>query len=67
MKYSDGAQQTWGLRECWLRLPLVTEGILAGRDGKGWLQSWLLLELLEQLLAGLLAVSPSVLDTLTPA
>ena len=67
MTYSDEAQQTWSLGECWLRLPLVTDGVLAGRHIHGWLQCWLLLELLEQLLAGLLAISPSILDTLAPA
>ena len=60
-------QQTWGLGECWLGLPLITEGILAWGHVHGWLQSWILLELLEQLLAGLLAISPSIPDALTPA
>ena len=62
-----GVLQTWGLGECRLRFPLVTECVLSGRHLHSWLPRQLLLKLLQQLLAGLLATSPSVLDALTPA
>ena len=62
-----GVQQTWGLGECRLRFPLVTKSVLSGGHLHSWLPRQLLLKLLQQLLACLLAISPSVLDALTPA
>jgi len=63
-----GCQQkhAWGLGESRLRLSFLRKGILARRHVHGRLQCWLLLKLLQLLLASFLHVCPCVLDALLP-
>lgn len=56
----------WGLGESRLGLSFLREGILARGYVQSWLQRWLLLKLLQLLLASFLHVCPCVLDVLLP-
>ena len=57
---------TWGLGKSRLRLSFLREGILARGQVQGRLQCWLLLKMLQLLLASFLHICPCVLDALLP-
>lgn len=56
----------WGLGESRLGLSFLCEGTLTRGQVQGRLQAWILLKLLQLLLASFLHVCPCILDALLP-